>query len=270
MTTINEIKFDTRDSFKISTFGNDTLENLRYGVIMPDGLVIECHFGGHTVAYNVGITLYILNHCPEKFYDKTINLTEYIAENSKNNILENPYELSFTSYGLSQQLAYYKENEPELYSIIEKATFINAKNTPSDYSQMIKDHALEWLHENAKYIWAIRVFYLMKTDDHFWDDNEYPEWLNLMWKLFEIEFEKYETQYKKYTVYDQRTQLKEDIVNFFNKDQQKKIENIIDVYPTYREILGYNPSYGSFWHHNFVDTDLDYLIFEKFNPTIEN
>lgn len=62
---------------------------------------------------------------------------------------------------------------------------------------------------------------------------------------------------------------------FINKkideyEQQKKIENIIDVYPTYREILGYDPSYGSFWHHNFVDTDLDYLIFEKFNPTIEN
>lgn len=267
MTKLKAIKFTNSDEiFNITEFNNETLTSVPYGVVMPDGTVVSCSFGLHSRAYSIAITTYILKNFPEKFYDKDLNLTEYVEENSTDGVIEDPYELSITSYGLSQQLDYYKNNEPELFKHISKASFINAKNYSSDHSDFVKDHAEEWVNKNAKYIWAIRVFFLMKTDDFFWDDNQYPEWLNLMWKHFEIEFEKYKAQSQTYSAAGHRFRLPEDIIEFFNPDQQELVETIIEKYPMYREILGYPPYYGSLWHHNFVDVDMDSVIFKNFTP----
>lgn len=265
---LTAIEFTNDTRFNITAFNADTLESTDYGVIMPDGTVIECTFGLHSQAYAIGAMLYVLKHCPEKYYDKEINLTELVDEESVDSVLVDPYELSLTSYGLAKQLDYYKENEPELYETLAKASFINAKVYTSDHQDFLIEHAQAWLNENAKYIWGIRVVYLMKTDFDFWVDNEYPEWLNLMYHHFGIEFDKEDAEASDYNNYDHRFELPDEIVEFFNDYDQKRVKNVLHLYPTYREILGVPPHYGSLWHYNFTDVDLDDDIFRNFSPSI--
>lgn len=263
---IKQIQFTGGDSFGVTVFDKDTLTDHDYGVVMPDGLVVTCGFGMHAQAYAAAITLYIAKHCPDKFHDRDLELTNWLKDNTTDNgILLDPYDLMLTSFGLAEQMKFYKLFEPELYQTLQKATFINSRGQISSHSELIQEHAKQWLEDNAKYIWGIRVFYLMLTDHDFWVDNRYAEWVDLIERHFDVEIDKLEAS--DYRPYNHRYLLPEQITNLFAEKDHSRIEHILENYAMYRDILGYEPYYSSLWQYNFTEVDLDDAIFANFSPS---
>lgn len=256
----------------VSQFNKSTLQENPTRVIMPNGLTVSCEWGFHTVAYHIAIILYIIAEHSEvieesKFIQNQYTITHYVDlyRNRNINVIRDNHVFSSTSI-VARLIEHLKSEFKNVYDEINKASFIHSQDHIVKPIDLVRKPCEDWISENGKYIWAIRTLYFIKTDFDMWDDNNINDFVNLYYQHFDVNIEKSDLYAEKYNPLDIRTKLKDTIINFFEGEDRKQIESVLETYAPYRASIGVKAQYGSLWVYNFTDTDIDYIVFNSFTP----
>lgn len=267
---VKEIKFGG-DTYHVSRLTEvDSIPE--YGVILDNGLLVDCSFGGHIFCYAIAATIYLAENFNGVIPGRQDKLTgeELFAnfnEVIKNGVIseEDSVELvsSFSAMGSITAIRS-EEKWPELASVVNGATFINSRAEVSTPSVVVKEFCENWITKYGDYIWAVRVLSYMLTDPDFFIENDKGEWDKIYAERIGgrlpslVKFLNMPT-----SAYYERYVYPDFMADTLPKDKREVLNMVIDTYPTIRAMYGVEAWYGSLWQENFYTDDLDHFVFAK-------
>lgn len=260
MAKINKLKtlIMGNTKFHISRIGEDSFSIPEYGVIFNDGLTVACKFGYHSFAYAVGAVIYLATHGDK---DKLSIIEENLSEAgvlvaNDEPELEKVFSLFHVMENTTEKLKEFKNGDEPV------ATFINAKDEKVNPTHLVKEYAINWLKQHKKLVWAWRCIFLMIDDEDFWVENDKHTWNELMDEVgIRLPSIQELNSYRSSTPFGHRYHLPNHIIKL--GESEKVMEEVFHTYPIIRELLGVKGYYASIWEYNFIEDDLDSLLFAE-------
>ena len=265
--------------YRISYLGDKGAVLPSYGVVFPDGLTIECAFGGHMFAYSIGAQMFIARH-----FDKEVELPFKGASNAedlfylleasttndgviKDNIKDFDHSASklFSTYRVMGDLdkLTVAGRYPELTALVKDVTFIHSSSEKLLVNEAVKKYARNWVKERSDLLWAIRVLSYMYFDDDFFVENSKAEFSRIFKRKFGVNLPTIahfkENRYREGSARALRF-LPDSIGEILGKERYNEVQNVISDYPFIRKCLGVTVYTGLDWSTNFITNDLDWLI----------
>lgn len=266
-------------SVNVTRLGYDSFNIPEYAVILGNGLCVEVGMGLHIYGFAIAATIYLaenhvgdlpieINGCTtgEELFLSLKRLIDSEGCVSEEN--SRPFtSLYLITYSFEKVRA--EDTWPELKSIVKDSIFINSKYNKTEKTKFGKEFARKWIENNSDLIWGIRVISYMYTDEFFWDENQKTEWNHLMCDKLGVKLPSINhfITNQATSTFSTRLKLPTLIQDLFPKNKQPIVENVIENYPTIREMYGTEAWYGSFWLDNFTTNDLDELLFQSESKT---